>query len=401
MVKDRYAVRKTIGEILDEVADMEIDSEKAQHLRMYDSPSLRTFLKYALDPTIEFMLPPGQTDIKIRGRNKPGSSSSELFNEMKRMYVFLAPHPTEKYNKSFAVDTKRMNMQREMKWVNMLEAFYPEEVEYAIQMKDKTLSAVDIPTVNLAFPGLIPIGKSTPKPKVQKVAEQTDEIYPLAENGLPERTVIVNNIPVQLTVTQWVEYQKQKQVKTPPEVKPQKVSTKKETPPAPKEDDTGGFKMWEKVAEYNNLGKCKTCGKIQTILFQTEKGMVVECQGCGVISKPKPTKREAIEAWRAVKKKASPKGKARSITQSLPDQEKGKEGHSVAQESLIIQPTPQEVAEISQPVHQPRVEHSLLEDRDDLNGDVSGEPAPPAFQVDENTGDILSPSANRLEDMEG
>src|SRR5690606_1856567 len=109
--------RISLGEILDSVKAAQAREEKIEILRQHgNNRYMKLFLKYVFDPTIQFMLPEGTPAFRVTERFRPGMSGSDLLAEMRRMYIFLAPHPTEKHHPEFAVDNKRNNLIREKKF---------------------------------------------------------------------------------------------------------------------------------------------------------------------------------------------------------------------------------------------------------------------------------------------
>lgn len=450
---NRFVVRKTIGEILDDVAAAETSQEKVEILKAYKSPPLLQFLRYALDPTILFTLPEGTPPFKRNPHHKPGSAGSEIFNEMKRMYVLLQPHPTEKFHPKFSEPTKLNQMRAEQKFVGMLESFYDGEAEYLIQMKDKSLTAVDIATANLAFPGLIPTGKATSRPQVSQTPTKSEPVREskvaalpaptvnaydaMGSNDgkreiirkpvtIPNRTVEINGVPIELTPEQWEKYQASQRIivvngvelKLTQEQWDQYQSAQKgatasfekpkseeelekvhlSQPPQAVVPEEGKVKASLSTKRYNNLGRCKGCNNLEAemldyhIVADKTHEYVIQCPNCNLKTSPKPSKAEAGTAWRSLKKPAQPKKP--NPTPSAKG--KAKEKPQDASSKIII-PTEDEIKQVVSPIHRPRPESSFLETtEEDLTGVA---PAAPAFDFDDDGNMKLPEGESKLTDF--
>ncbi len=366
-------MRLTIGEVLDDVSATEDQKEKVRILRQNDSKPLRQFLKYALDPTIEFMLPKGPVPHKQNPRYRAGFSDAELYSSVGRLYIFLAPHPTERYSKGFATDDKKNQSRREMKFISLLESFYVAEAEYLIQMKDKNLSCVDITTANLAFPGLISAeaikqGKAHPKPTVQRTV-----IPPAAQ-----RRVEVNGVVIELTPEQWVAYQAKNKPQPVAAVASPTPEPKPAPAPAPVSDEVEHTKL------YTNAGKCKSCNVMELEVRWKERprhgiyDFVVRCPRCNITTKPCDTRALAIAEFKAIKvpKKPIPKkaDKQKSTKKIIT-------GYDKTTKSGILLPTEEEKQQFS---HKFRPHPNTQEFTEEVEEDLSGEKvAKPVFVPDD------------------
>lgn len=175
-------MRYTIGEIFNFLTEAKTVAEKKIILKKHDSKQLRQFLKYCLDPTIEFNIPDGE--IPYRESNFPtGLSPTTLLIEVNRLYIFIKKHPTEKYHGKLSMEydanaplhvkeeALRMVRIREERFINLLEALDNYEAKLVIQMVRKQISQIDADTVNSVFPKLIPASK--PSAAKEKEDENT------------------------------------------------------------------------------------------------------------------------------------------------------------------------------------------------------------------------------------
>lgn len=342
-MRDRFAVRRTIGEILDAVDAAKENKDKVEILRTYASDRLKLFLKYALDPSIKFMLPPGVPKYRVNPGFRPGSSSSELFNEMKRMYVLLAPHPTEKFHPGLSKDNPRNQMKREQIFVGMLESFYPAESNYLIQMKEKTLTCVSPQVVDIAFPGLLANVEHRKFPEIPKDAPS------------------VSKTPDKPT---------EKPMENPPKIQ-KTIKT-----------------------QYNNIGRCQLCGDIHSEMTERhlnkEKFFSVKCLGCQAETAEFSKKGDAIQAFRNIAKtrkrdtteEAGPKGKGEiknGLMKPKGSKKKAqktiKEKNGPMSKSIIIEPTQEDVDRLSVKPYPNQTSFT-----EEVEEDLSGiEPAKPAF----------------------
>jgi hypothetical protein len=134
--------RLTIHEILKAIDEL-TGPTKVQALRDNWSPALATVLKYALDPSIEWALPPGAPPIE---RHEDMLETDVLRVDARRLYLFVkGGHPTLK--------PKR----REQLFVNMIKIMTPEEAGLVVAIKDKKwpFKTITAKFVNEAVPGTV------------------------------------------------------------------------------------------------------------------------------------------------------------------------------------------------------------------------------------------------------
>lgn len=141
-------MRLSISEILDRVSRASSKQEKIDMLRQYDSFALRTVLKGALDPNIEWLLPEGEPPYKS---NSLVGQETMLYVEAKKMYLFVK-----------GGNDNLKQLRREALFIQMLETIDPKDAKLLCAMKDKKIPYKGITRnmVSEAFPGLIEIERA-------------------------------------------------------------------------------------------------------------------------------------------------------------------------------------------------------------------------------------------------
>jgi hypothetical protein len=135
--------RKSIYELLEEVSKCKKTEEKIGKLREIDNAAVRAILKYALDPTIKFILPSGEPPFKpCEHLDQEG----RLYTEIRRLYLFC-----ENGNNNLT------KMKREMLYIQLIESIDKNDAKLLNNIKDKKLpfKGITAKIVNEAFPGLI------------------------------------------------------------------------------------------------------------------------------------------------------------------------------------------------------------------------------------------------------
>lgn len=158
-------MKVSISEILGAVRDARTKEEKLAILRANESLPLKTILKYALDPEIEWLLPTGAVPYTP---SKFLDQEGMLFTEARRLYLFIkGGHETLKQSR------------REMLFIQLVEALSPGDAEIICLAKDKKCYPSITPNlVNTAFPGLlseVKIHSRTEANKLRKAKEQGEE----------------------------------------------------------------------------------------------------------------------------------------------------------------------------------------------------------------------------------
>lgn len=89
-----------------------------------DDAVLKLIFEYAFDPTKKMILPEGEPPFKPAAEPL-GMTPTNLFSEMRRLYVFCRADLTP--------------LKRESLFISMLEGCHPTEAEVLIAVKDQTL----------------------------------------------------------------------------------------------------------------------------------------------------------------------------------------------------------------------------------------------------------------------
>ena len=150
-----------ISELLKDAGKLKTRKEKIEFLQNNNSMPLRTILKGAFDPALEFILPEGEPPYKKDGAPE-GLSPSNLFKQMSYFQYF----------DKGGVGDNMSAAKRERLFIQLLESIHPAEAEIVLLMKDKKLGGVykgiTKKLVSDAFPGLIK-GSSKPVEEAAKV----------------------------------------------------------------------------------------------------------------------------------------------------------------------------------------------------------------------------------------
>ena len=127
----KIMVRKSIYEILVEVAEVPSFHERVKKLRSYnDNNPLKTILKYAYDPKIKFLLPEGAPPYK---ENDFLDQQGNLYYSFKKLYLFI-----EGGNPNLS-DVKRQDL-----FIGILETVDKDDAKVLIGMKDKKIPIKNI-----------------------------------------------------------------------------------------------------------------------------------------------------------------------------------------------------------------------------------------------------------------
>ena len=132
--------------IFGEVEKAKTKDQKKETLIKYDNSALRELLRYAFDPNLKFLLPPGTPPHRYAGdTNEP--NPTYLYGLVRKLYLFVEggnPHLKQ--------------ARREYLFIEMLESIHPSEAELLLQVKDKKVKCRGL-TYNLVkntFPDLLP-----------------------------------------------------------------------------------------------------------------------------------------------------------------------------------------------------------------------------------------------------
>lgn len=138
------AVRISITEILQKVAELSKTEEKIDWLRKNDNPALRIILKYTYDKSIEFLLP--DTAPPWEKNEFEDEAKSLLYREARRLRIFI---------KGGGYD-HLPQVKREQLFISLLEDVDNDDAETLCRMiSKKAFKGLQRKTVMKAFPDLI------------------------------------------------------------------------------------------------------------------------------------------------------------------------------------------------------------------------------------------------------
>ena len=126
-------------EICTKVNNAKDKPAKISVLREYRTESLEMFLKGALDPNVEWLLPEGQVPY-IANEAPEGTEHTTLHQEIMTCHNFIKLH-LDFINKPAVYGNATLNQpRREMMFIQMLEGLHEAEDDLLITAKDKNLS---------------------------------------------------------------------------------------------------------------------------------------------------------------------------------------------------------------------------------------------------------------------
>ena len=136
----------SIPKIFEEIAKAKNKDEKKSVLIKYSqNGAFKEILRYAFDPNIKFLLPPGNPPFKSITDSTP--NPTYLYGLVRKLYLFVeGGNPNLK------------QVRREYLFVELLESIDPSEAELLLQVKDKKIKCRGL-TYNLVketFPELLP-----------------------------------------------------------------------------------------------------------------------------------------------------------------------------------------------------------------------------------------------------
>lgn len=135
-------VTLAISQIIENVGKLATKEEKAQYLRDHDNETLRYILELAFYPGVGWQLPEGAPPYKPTAYL---DQEGRLYQEARTLPMYLTGNNPE-----------LGKVKREMLFIGLLETLFPKDAQLLIAVKDKKITEVDVETINLAFPGLIP-----------------------------------------------------------------------------------------------------------------------------------------------------------------------------------------------------------------------------------------------------
>ena len=131
--------------IFKEIASKSKKDEKKKILLKYaNNGAFREILRYAFDPNIKFLLPPGNPP--YNSIVDESDNPTYLYGLVRKLYLFIeGGNPNLKTNR------------REYLFIELLESLHPSEAELLLQVKDKKIKCRGL-TYNLVketFPNLL------------------------------------------------------------------------------------------------------------------------------------------------------------------------------------------------------------------------------------------------------
>ena len=134
----------SISEILELTNKIHLKQDQVDFLRRHESLPLKGILKFALDPSIEWLLPPGAPPFRpCEALDQEG----QLYQKASKLMIFI---------KGGGYDELRP-AKRESLFISLLESLTPGDAELMTFVKDKMINFPDITPslVQEAFPGLL------------------------------------------------------------------------------------------------------------------------------------------------------------------------------------------------------------------------------------------------------
>ena len=127
------------SEICTKVNNAKDKPKKIGVLRHYRTPAFEMFLKAALDPSIEWLLPVG--DVPFMANDAPeGTEHTRLSREMLKCHNYVKMN-RNRVDLAPVVGNPNLNRaQREMMFIQMLEGLHSDEAELVILAKNKDLN---------------------------------------------------------------------------------------------------------------------------------------------------------------------------------------------------------------------------------------------------------------------
>lgn len=134
--------RRSISWILEFTSKLPTTKEKVECLRQNDNSAIRTILKFALDPKIEWLLPEGEPPYTPYDF---GGGEPRLYGEARRLYLFVK-----------GGNDNLNQIRREALFVSILEDVDPEDAKLLLAIKDKKLpfKGLNRKIVEEAYPGI-------------------------------------------------------------------------------------------------------------------------------------------------------------------------------------------------------------------------------------------------------
>lgn len=136
-----------LSEIFTQILNAKTRQEKVLLLRKHQSPAMMEILKYGVSPSVHFYtktIPPYKEDF-----SPAGLSFSSLYNEYKKLYMFLSPDQEQKMVGSITQIGRKNQL-----LVQMLESIHPSEGQLLISLlkgEFTSKTGIDMALVSEAF----------------------------------------------------------------------------------------------------------------------------------------------------------------------------------------------------------------------------------------------------------
>lgn len=145
--------RRSIASVLTEAASRAKKDKRIEVLHQNDHVALRIFLAVALNPHVKWDLPEEDPEkpLEYKENELPHDQEGVLYNEMRKLYLFLKPnHIFKEYNPN--LDQKK----RQLLFVQLLEQVDREDAKFLLAASHKKLPVkLSRETIEEAFPGLL------------------------------------------------------------------------------------------------------------------------------------------------------------------------------------------------------------------------------------------------------
>lgn len=142
--KDEFTLQVSLSEFLKKVSQLKTKKEKIEAIKANDTLPLRIILQGAFDPSVEWLLPPGDPPYKP---NENVDQEHILLSRCTKLRYFI---------RGFYDNLKQQK--RELMFIEMLETVDKSDAELLCSIKEKKLPypGITLEIVKEALPGLIP-----------------------------------------------------------------------------------------------------------------------------------------------------------------------------------------------------------------------------------------------------
>ena len=185
-------MRLSIGEIFEQGSKLE-GAEQVGFFRKQWTPTLGIIIQHAFEPAYQFDLPDGEPPFK---ENELIDQESNLYGEVRRLYIFLKPHENIKKHGGHVSAIKK-----EMLWIGLLENVSALDAKVLLAVKDKHLPfGVTASRLKEIFPGVLsdqavdqeqpeaePTVEVEPEPKKAPIKKKAPAKKPAAKRKAPPK----------------------------------------------------------------------------------------------------------------------------------------------------------------------------------------------------------------------